>query len=155
MANSTGGGKQSEGFCGVAIEYLRSPKFLQADGGWERMVWMPAAIKERVASSIPDAVKALIATENDAQDIAALKKFLQEKNHPVVKRWAKEEAEEKEEAGEAGMVPAGGIPMGTMAMTIPGAGGMGGVQLILKNCKIHAETIIIKKMEPGAATKKK
>jgi CO dehydrogenase/acetyl-CoA synthase beta subunit len=45
--------------------------------------------------------------------------------------------------------------MGTMSMTLPGVGGMGGVQLILKNCKIHAETIIIKKMEPGAAQKKK
>ncbi|HMF33772.1 MAG TPA: CO dehydrogenase/CO-methylating acetyl-CoA synthase complex subunit beta [Candidatus Lokiarchaeia archaeon] len=155
MANSTGGGKQSEGFCGVAIEYMRSPKFLQADGGWERIVWLPSAIKERVATAIPDALKPKIATENEAQDIAALKTFLKEKDHPVVKRWVKEEAEEKEEAGETGMVPTGGIPMGTMAMTIPGAGGMGGIQLILKNCKIHAESIIIKKMEPGADKKKK
>jgi len=33
-------------------------------------------------------------------------------------------------------------------MTIPGAGGVGGFKIILKNCKIHAESIIIKKIEP-------
>ncbi|MBS7251242.1 MAG: CO dehydrogenase/CO-methylating acetyl-CoA synthase complex subunit beta, partial [Candidatus Freyarchaeota archaeon] len=33
MANQTGGGKQVEGFNGIAIEYMRSPRFLQADGG--------------------------------------------------------------------------------------------------------------------------
>jgi len=41
-----------------------------------------------------------------------------------------------------------GIPMGTQALTIPGAGGVGGFRVILKNCKIHAESIIIKKIGP-------
>jgi acetyl-CoA decarbonylase/synthase complex subunit beta len=159
MANSTGGGKQTSGFCGIAVEYMRSPKFMQADGGWKRIAWLPAAIKERVKDAIPADMREKIATETDATDITALQKFLKEKKHPVVERWAKEEEAEEEvsaEAGEAaGMVPAGGIPVGTMTMAMPGAGGMGGVQLILKNCKIHAETIIIKKMEPGAAAAEK
>ena len=40
MADSTAGGRQVDGFHGVSIEYLRSPKFLQVDGGWERIVWI-------------------------------------------------------------------------------------------------------------------
>jgi len=40
------------------------------------------------------------------------------------------------------------IPMGTQSFMVPGAGGAGGFRIILKNCKIHAESIIIKKIEP-------
>ena len=45
------------------------------------------------------------------------------------------------------------VPMGTVGMTIPGAGGIGGFKVILKNCKIHAESIIIKKIEPKGRKK--
>ncbi|MCK4331063.1 MAG: CO dehydrogenase/CO-methylating acetyl-CoA synthase complex subunit beta, partial [Dehalococcoidia bacterium] len=47
MAADTSGGKQVEGFLGLALEYLRSPKFLQADGGIKRLVWVPKEIKEQ------------------------------------------------------------------------------------------------------------
>jgi acetyl-CoA decarbonylase/synthase complex subunit beta len=53
MADSTAGGRQVDGFHGISIEYLRSSKFLQADGGWSRVVWMPSSIKERVKTFIP------------------------------------------------------------------------------------------------------
>ena len=33
MAGQCSGGKQVEGFTGLSLEYMRSPKFLQADGG--------------------------------------------------------------------------------------------------------------------------
>lgn len=41
MAGQCSGGKQVEGFAGLCVEYMRSPKFLQADGGYERIVWLP------------------------------------------------------------------------------------------------------------------
>ena len=34
------GGKQAPGFAGIAWEYLRSPKFLAAHGGWKSVVWV-------------------------------------------------------------------------------------------------------------------
>jgi acetyl-CoA decarbonylase/synthase complex subunit beta len=87
-----------------------------------------------------------IATEEEVTDINALKQWLQDVNHPIVATWAEalaEEEEEEEWEAEGAMVP-----MGTVGMTIPGVGGSGGFSIILKNCKVHAEAIIIKKIEP-------
>ena len=53
LADSTAGGRQVDGFHGLSIEYMRSPKFLQADGGWNRVVWMPKEVKDRVKNFIP------------------------------------------------------------------------------------------------------
>ncbi|GAB4314277.1 MAG: CO dehydrogenase/CO-methylating acetyl-CoA synthase complex subunit beta [Promethearchaeota archaeon] len=152
MANSTGGGKQMPGFNGIAIEYMRSPRFIQYDGGWNRVVWMPSAVMERVAEAIPAELKDKIATEKDATDIASLRSFLQERKHPIVETWTEEEEEEEE--GE-GVVPASGLPVGTISMPLPGAGlGGGGLQLILKNCRIHADTVIIKRLDSGKKKRK-
>ncbi|MDP6459606.1 MAG: CO dehydrogenase/CO-methylating acetyl-CoA synthase complex subunit beta, partial [Candidatus Hydrothermarchaeota archaeon] len=87
MAGQAGGGVQSDGFVGMAIEYLRSPKMLQADGGWNRMVWLPKALKERIADAIPPEVNDKIATEEDATDLESLKEYLKKVEHPVVGRW--------------------------------------------------------------------
>ncbi|RLI30049.1 CO dehydrogenase/CO-methylating acetyl-CoA synthase complex subunit beta, partial [Candidatus Bathyarchaeota archaeon] len=91
LADSTAGGRQVDGFHGISIEYMRSPKFLQADGGYKRVVWMPKEVKERVKDFIPKELVDKIATEEDAKTIEELKAFLKEKGHPVVERW-KEEA---------------------------------------------------------------
>lgn len=138
MANSTGGGKQVEGFVGMAIEYMRSKKFLQADGGWNRVVWMPAGIKNRVMESIPKDLVDKVATENEAPDLDSLKSFLREKNHPVVANWVEEEEEVEEEDFAPAGVAAAGIPM---------AGG-GNWRIILKGAKIYAEEIQIKRIKP-------
>ncbi|MFW9928348.1 MAG: acetyl-CoA decarbonylase/synthase complex subunit beta, partial [Candidatus Thorarchaeota archaeon] len=93
-----------------------------------------------------------ITTEEDVQDLGQLKEFLQEVNHPIVETWAEmleEEEEEEEYEAEGAMVP-----MGTVGMTIPGVGGAGGFKIILKNCKIHAESIIIKKIDSKGKRKK-
>jgi acetyl-CoA decarbonylase/synthase complex subunit beta len=84
MAGQTGGGKQVIGFLGMGVLYYFSPKFLQADGGWNRIVWMSKALKERVKAGIPEEMYPKIATEDDAKDIESLKKFLLKVNHPVV-----------------------------------------------------------------------
>ncbi|MFX1235031.1 MAG: CO dehydrogenase/CO-methylating acetyl-CoA synthase complex subunit beta [Promethearchaeota archaeon] len=152
MANQTGGGKQMPGFNGVSIQYIASPKYQKYDGGIETIVWMPKAVKDRLGELLPQDLLPKIATEEDIQDINELRDFLKEKNHPVVKTWteleAMEEEEEEEWAEEGAMVP-----MGTVGMTIPGVGGAGGFKIILKNCKIHAESIIIKRIEPSKKKK--
>lgn len=84
MAGELSGGKQIEGYLGIGIEYLRSPKFLQAEGGLRRIVWMPREIKERVKDDIPEDIFDKIATEEDAKDIDALTEFLSRVEHPVM-----------------------------------------------------------------------
>jgi acetyl-CoA decarbonylase/synthase complex subunit beta len=69
LADSTAGGRQIDGFHGISIEYMRSPKFLQADGGWKRIVWMPTSIKERVKEFVPAEMIDKIATENETKTV--------------------------------------------------------------------------------------
>ncbi len=85
MAGTTSGGRQVEGSLGMALEYLRSPKFIQADGGLYRMVWMPKEIKERYKEVIPEDLYDKIATEEDAQDADGLAAFLDKVEHPWIK----------------------------------------------------------------------
>ena len=89
MAADTSGGRQVEGFLGLALEYLRSPKFLFADGGLRRLVWMPKEIKERYKEAIPADVYDKIATEEDAKNVDELMAFLDKVGHP----WLKGEVE--------------------------------------------------------------
>ncbi len=85
MAADTSGGRQVEGFLGLALEYLRSPKFLIADGGLRRCVWMPKEIKERYKDVIPEDTYDKIATEDDVKNVDELVAFLEKTGHPWVK----------------------------------------------------------------------
>jgi acetyl-CoA decarbonylase/synthase complex subunit beta len=85
MAADTSGGRQVEGFLGIALEYLRSPKFLFADGGIRRCVWMPKEVKERYKDVIPADLYDKIATEEDAKNVDELIAFLNRVGHPWVK----------------------------------------------------------------------
>jgi len=140
MATQAGGGKQSHGFLGMAVEYMRSPKFLQADGGWERIVWLPSQTKEAVLDSIPEEMRDKILTENDVNNLSDLKEMLLDKGHPVVDRW-EAGAEEAEEEGEALVT--------TPTMELPGEfiglPASAGVKIILENARIHADRIILKR----------
>jgi len=89
MAADTSGGRQVEGFLGLALEYLRSPKFLQADGGLKRCVWMPKEIKERYKDAIPADLYDKIATEDDVKNVDELAAWLDKVGHP----WLKGEVE--------------------------------------------------------------
>jgi acetyl-CoA decarbonylase/synthase complex subunit beta len=89
MAADTSGGRQVEGFLGLALEYLRSPKFLQADGGLRRLVWVPKEIKERYKDAIPADVYDKIATEDDVKNVDELLEFLDRVEHP----WLRGEVE--------------------------------------------------------------
>jgi acetyl-CoA decarbonylase/synthase complex subunit beta len=82
MAAEVSGGRQVEGQSGLALEYMRSPKFYQADGGLYRVVWMPKSIKEKFQDAIPEDLLEKIATEDDVKDTDGLMAFLEEKGHP-------------------------------------------------------------------------
>jgi len=86
MAAETSGGRQVEGNLGTGLEQLRSPKFIQADGGLARIVWMPKEIRERYKESL-DAKKLYdkIATEEDAKNVDELLEFLEKVGHPWIK----------------------------------------------------------------------
>jgi acetyl-CoA decarbonylase/synthase complex subunit beta len=144
LADSTAGGRQVDGFHGISIEYMRSPKFLEADGGWNRVVWVPKEVKERVKNFIPKEVVDKVATEEEAQDIASLKAFLKEKDHPVVARWTAEAAVEEAVSAEAIEEEGGMIPVASAA-TLPITAG--GFKIILKDAKIYAKKVIIRSMK--------
>jgi acetyl-CoA decarbonylase/synthase complex subunit beta len=145
LADSTAGGRQVDGFHGISIEYMRSPKFLDADGGWNRVVWLPKEVKERVKDFIPKDVVDKIATEEDAQNIDTLKAFLKEKGHPVVAKWKEEVAAVEEAApAEAREEEGAMIPVATAA-TLPIMAG--GFKIILKDAKIYAKKVIIRSMK--------
>ena len=137
MADSTAGGRQVEGFHGISIEYMRSRKFMHADGGYDRIVWMPLEIKEKIRSFIPEEVYEKIATEKDVSTIPELKEFLVAHQHPVTLLW---EAVEPSGAASAYQIPVfsgGDIPITA-----------GGFRIILKNARITAEKIIIQPVKP-------
>ncbi|MFX1533539.1 MAG: CO dehydrogenase/CO-methylating acetyl-CoA synthase complex subunit beta [Promethearchaeota archaeon] len=141
MADSTAGGRQVDGFHGLSIEYMRSPKFLQVDGGWNRIVWLPADIKKRLKDFIPETVFEKIATEEDVQTVDELKVFLEKMEHPVVETWKPEPVEAPAEAE---------IEVAPEELLVPGeyqAFRSGGYQIILKEPKITAKKIIIRKIE--------
>jgi len=150
LADSTAGGRQVDGFHGISFEYMRSPKFLQADGGWNRIVWMPESAKERVKDFIPKEVVDKIATEKDVSNVAELKAWLQEKGHPVVERWKAAQAEVSVEEKEEAEVPAEAAVEAETLASMPilsSASIAGGFKVILKNTKIHAKKVRIKRRE--------
>jgi acetyl-CoA decarbonylase/synthase complex subunit beta len=134
MADSTAGGRQVDGFHGISLEYMRSPKFLIADGGYEAVVWIPSDIKEKLKSYIPPRVYSRIATEQDSTDLDGLKSFLLSREHPVVARW-------KKAASESDMAP---IP-GLFGRDIPLV--TNGVRIVLKNARIYADRVIIEPLQ--------
>src|SRR3990172_1856248 len=145
MAANTSGGIQSPGFNGIAKEYLRSPRFLKPDGGWNRVVWMPYDVKERVKSSIPADIVDKIATEKDVKNLADMKQFLTQKQHPILQRWKEQEAASEAESAETEAAAETGA---TTAIQLPAEGetvisaptlqlpASGGFKIILKNAKI-------------------
>lgn len=146
MAEQTGGGIQTEGFLGIGIAWMRSRKFLQADGGWSKIVWMPASLKERVKDAIPSDMFDKIATENDAKNVDELREFLIEHEHPLAEKLkavpvttpAKSERKEREVLVEA-------RPAAKAAPTAITGLPLAGAEFVLKGVKIRVERIIIKK----------
>lgn len=85
MAGEASGGRQQEGYLGMAISYIRSPKFLKTDGGLKRVVWLPKAVKEQVKDVLEEAgMYDKIATEEDVKNVDELAEFMQRVGHPWI-----------------------------------------------------------------------
>jgi acetyl-CoA decarbonylase/synthase complex subunit beta len=137
MADSTGGGRQIDGFHGLSLEYMRSPKFLSADGGYARVTWMPAELKEQMKPFIPGELFDKIATEKDVKNVDELREFLTKHSHPVMKHWQTEAVSPGD--GQVGVPVFSG---GDIPLTV------GGYKITLKNARIYADRVIIQSIKP-------
>ena len=93
LASMTGGGVQTPGFMGHGKHFIASKKFMKAEGGIERIVWMPKDLKDQVAERLNATAKELygidnfvdmIGDETIAEDPETLLAFLEEKGHPAL-----------------------------------------------------------------------
>ena len=155
ISDLTAGGRQVDGFHGLSIEYMRSPRFMQADGGWDRVVWMPEDIMDRIKEYMPPEIVPKIATEKTVSSLDELKTWLREKKHPIVDTWKPEEekkpvpvAQPQQQVMQQQM-PMAGFTVPSLelpASALPMAGLPQGmkIKIILKNAKIKAEKVIIR-----------
>lgn len=93
LAGTIGGGAQMPGFMGIGKSYLVSPKFVPADGGLGRLVWMPKALKEELRAGLEEAAENAglgkefvdkIADETIGTSGEEIMSFLEEKGHPAL-----------------------------------------------------------------------
>ena len=93
LASMTGGGVQTPGFMGHGKHFISSKKFMKAEGGIERIVWMPKDLKDQVAERLNETAKELygidnfcdmVGDETIATDPETLLAFLTEKGHPAL-----------------------------------------------------------------------
>jgi len=93
LASCTGGGVQTPGYMGHGRHFISSKKFIAAEGGIERIVWMPKELKDDVAERLNKTAFELygienfvdmIADETITEDGEELLQWLTEKNHPVL-----------------------------------------------------------------------
>ena len=92
LAGTVGGGNQTPGFIGVGRLYLASKKFISADGGLKRVVWMPKELKEALSDRLKAREREIgypglldkIADETVATDAAALVEYLTKVGHPAL-----------------------------------------------------------------------
>lgn len=92
LASSVGGGAQTPGFLGVGRLYVVSKKFISAEGGLKRIVWMPKELKEALSDRLKKRCEEVgepglfdkIADETVATDAAALVAYLEKVGHPAI-----------------------------------------------------------------------
>jgi acetyl-CoA synthase len=92
LAGMAGGGLQTPGVMGVGKYYLTSPKFISADGGFKRVVWMSSFLKKSMAEEFkvvveregdPDLINK-VADETICTEVEGLLAFLEQSGHPAL-----------------------------------------------------------------------
>lgn len=92
LAGNVGGGQQTPGFMGCGKVFLTSRKFLFAEGGHKRLVWMTKELKELLANDlrkrfseqgVPDLLEK-IADETIATDPLAVREHMKKVGHPAL-----------------------------------------------------------------------
>ncbi|MBM4018766.1 MAG: CO dehydrogenase/CO-methylating acetyl-CoA synthase complex subunit beta [Planctomycetes bacterium] len=94
LAGTVGGGRQVPGFVGHSRHYITSPKFISADGGFKRIVWMPKMLKDELHDDLVKCASALglggeeflkkIADETVATTEEQVAEFIAKAGHPVM-----------------------------------------------------------------------
>ncbi|MFC1737621.1 acetyl-CoA decarbonylase/synthase complex subunit alpha/beta [Planctomycetota bacterium] len=93
LAGTVGGGNQTPGFIGHSKHYINSKKFIAAEGGIKRIVWMPTMLKEEIKESFIKRAEELelggeeflakIADETTATTEEEVLDFITKAGHPV------------------------------------------------------------------------
>ena len=92
LAGVAGGGLQTPGVMGHGKFYILSPKFISADGGFKRVVWMSSVLKTQMAEQLklvakregdPDLIDK-ICDERFATDVEGTVAYVTEKHHPAL-----------------------------------------------------------------------
>jgi acetyl-CoA synthase len=92
LAGVAGGGLQTPGMMGIGKYYLLSRKFISAEGGIKRVVWMSSNLKAMMADDLkavceregdPDLLDR-IADERTVTTVEELLPFLEEHQHPAL-----------------------------------------------------------------------
>jgi len=92
LAGLAGGGIQTPGVMGVGKFYLASPKFISADGGFRRVVWMSSFLKDSMSDELkvvadlagdPSLIDR-IADERSVTTVEELLPWLEEHEHPAL-----------------------------------------------------------------------
>jgi acetyl-CoA synthase len=92
LAGSVGGGNVTPGFVGHSKYYITSRKFISAEGGLKRLVWIPKALKEEIKErfdklaaelGVPDLLDK-IADETVATTEEEVLAYITEKGHPAL-----------------------------------------------------------------------
>jgi acetyl-CoA synthase len=92
LAGSVGGGQQTPGFMGCGKVFLTSKKFLYAEGGYKRLVWMPKELKELLKADLDkrfeeqDATGLMdkIADETVATEAHDVRAYMEKISHPAL-----------------------------------------------------------------------
>jgi acetyl-CoA synthase len=93
LAGTVGGGQQTPGFIGHSKHYIGSKKFIAAEGGISRIVWMPTMLKEEIRDVLIKRADDLglggenflemIADETTANTEEEILDFITKAGHPV------------------------------------------------------------------------
>jgi acetyl-CoA synthase len=92
LAGLAGGGIQTPGVMGVGKFYLISPRFISAEGGFKRVVWMSSLLKETMAEELKviadragdPALMDRIADERSVATVEELLPWLEDHEHPAL-----------------------------------------------------------------------
>jgi acetyl-CoA synthase len=92
LAGMVGGGIQAPGFMGIGRGYIHSKKFMSAEGGLARVVWMPKELKEAMRASLAPRLEEMgdldfldkIADEDVGDSEDAVLEFISNNGHPAL-----------------------------------------------------------------------
>ncbi len=94
LAGTVGSGQQTPGFIGHSKHYICSRKFIAAEGGIERIVWMPTMLKEEIKDGFVKRAEeaglggedflAKIADETTATTEEEVLEFITKSQHPAM-----------------------------------------------------------------------